>query len=384
MITRNMQTAVKEAAKGFPVITITGPRQSGKTTLAKLCFPKYNYFNLENPEMKNRADSDPRSLFADLKKGIVIDEIQKCPELLSWVQVFVDESNLVGKVILTGSNQFEYIGNIGQSLAGRTAVFKLLPFSISEIGVTQRKTWEDVAVKGFYPRLYDRKIAAQLFYSSYVMTYLERDIRSLMQVRNLKQFETFVNLCAGRTGQILNINTLSIECGVDFKTVQAWLSLLQASFIIYLMRPYHSNLNKRLIKSPKLYFFDSGLVCYLLGIRNRSDLLTHPMRGAIFETMVVGDILKYYMNQGIVPPLTFYRDVQGHELDLIIEQGNSVYPVEIKAGTTITQDYWKNITYFRKSHKSEMRAGIVFADKRSEHINKVDIAGWDRIEELLS
>ncbi len=383
MIQRNMGKVLVEAASGFPVITITGPRQSGKTTLAKMAFPAYKYYNLENPETLQQAASDPRSLFKRIDAGIIIDEIQKLPELLSWVQVYVDEYQGNGKVILTGSNQFEYFTGLGQSLAGRTAIFKLLPFCCNELNFSSEVSWESVAVKGFYPRLYNSKIDTQLFYSSYVMTYLERDIRSLMRIIHLREFEKFVALCAGRTGQILNINALSVDCGVDHKTIQSWLSLLEASFIIYLMKPFHSNINKRLIKSPKLYFYDSGLACYLLGIRNEKDLENHPLRGEIFETMIIGETLKYFYNLGHIPPINYFRDAVGHEVDLIINQSNTIFPIEIKSGSTIQKAFWKNINYLRHLFNQDLPAGLVIGDERSEKQQNTSITGWNQVSSIL-
>ena len=383
MIKRKMEQMLIQAAKGFPVITVTGPRQSGKTTLVKMSFPEYVYHNLENPETLMRAKNDPRSLFRDLGKGVIIDEVQKVPELFSWAQVFVDELQAPGKLILTGSNQFEYMRGIGQSLAGRTAVFKLLPFGLEELTISAESTWEDYAAKGLYPRLYSESIDAQLFYSSYVMTYLERDVRSIMQIKNLREFERFVSLCASRTGQLLNLSSLASDCAVDTKTIGSWISILEASYIIYLLKPHYNNLNKRLIKAPKLYFLDVGLAAYLMGIRNRADLLHHPLRGELFETLVVGELIKHYLNRGIVPPLTFFRDSRGHEIDIIVSQGTELLPIEIKSGSTINKAYFTNIQYFRKLLGKEIKAGLVFADRRSEELNGISIVGWDRIAALL-
>jgi predicted AAA+ superfamily ATPase len=378
-----MQSIILEAAKGFPVITITGPRQSGKTTLAKMSFPDFEYFNLENPETLQRAQNDPRSLFVNLGQGVIIDEVQRAPELLSWAQVFVDELNLPGKLILTGSNQFEYMKSIGQSLAGRTAVFKLLPFSLEEVPLKPAQNWEFYVAKGFYPRLYDSVIDPQLYYSSYVMTYLERDIRAVFQIRNLREFERFISLCAARTGQLLNVSSLALDCGVDQKTIGAWISILEASFVVYLLKPYHNNLNKRIIKTPKLYFYDVGLAAYLLGIRNAGDLRSHPLRGELFETMVVSDCIKFFLNRGIVPPLHFFRDSRGHEIDLVISRGTEIFPLEIKAGTTINSDYFRNIIYLRKIMGKDIPAGIVFGDRRLTKQQNTDVVGWDSIAGLL-
>lgn len=383
MIERKMQAELLKAAKGFPVLTLTGPRQSGKTTLVRMTFPDFAYINLENPETLMLARQDPRSLFRELKRGVIIDEVQKVPELFSWAQVFVDELGLPGKLILTGSNQFEYIQGIGQSLAGRTAIFKLMPLSLEELDIPENAQWEDYVPLGFYPRLYTEQLESQLFYSSYVITYLERDVRNLMQIKNLREFERFVSLCANRTGQILNLSSLATDCAVDTKTISSWLSILEASFLIYLMKPYHSNLNKRLIKAPKLYFLDVGVAAYLMGISDVQDVLHHPLRGELFETMVVGEAIKYYHNRGIVPPLSYFRDANGHEIDLMVSRANRVLPIEIKSGHTVNSAYFSNINYIRKLFKSDLPAALIFADRRREEMNGIRILGWDMVNELL-
>jgi hypothetical protein len=378
-----MQAELLKAAQGFPVITVTGPRQSGKTTLVEMCFADYTYYNLENPETQLQARNDPRSMFRKLKQGIIIDEVQKVPELLSWAQVFTDELQMPGRLVLTGSNQFEYMQGIGQSLAGRTAIFKLLPLSFEELEIPESATWEDYTAKGFYPRLYNESIEAQLFYSSYVMTYLERDVRSIMQIKNLRDFERFVHLCASRTGQLLNLSSLALDCGVDYKTINSWISILEASYIVYLLKPHYNNLNKRLIKTPKLYFLDVGLAAYLIGIRNREDMLHHPLRGELFETMVVGEFVKYFLNRGLVPPLTFFRDSRGHEIDLMLSRGNQLLPIEVKSSATINKAFFGNINYLRKLLDKQIKGAVVFADRRSEEIDDIAVVGWDRIGSLL-
>ncbi len=384
MIQRRMLEALYEATLGFPVVAITGPRQSGKTTLTRMAFPDYQYYNLESPETLALARTDPRSLFRNLEQGVIIDEVQKHPELLSWAQVQVDASSLTGKLVLTGSNQFEYMRDISQSLAGRVAMFKLLPLSLEELPLLSVPDWTDHAFKGFYPRLYNARIDPQMFYSSYLMTYLERDVRALMQIRNMREFERFVFLCAGRTGQVLNASSLSVECGVDTKTIHSWLSLLQASFVIHLLPPWHSNINKRLVKAPKLYFLDCGLAAHLLGIRKPADLAFHPLRGQLFETMVVGEALKYYYNRGITPLLSYFRDSTGREIDLILQRGNDPLPIEIKSGTTIQLDFFKHINYLRKLTGKNLPAGVIFADDRIEEIANTRIMPWHRSAELIS
>jgi uncharacterized protein len=385
MIPRLMKDALLKAAEGFPVITITGPRQSGKTTLSRLTFPDYRYINLENPEELRKAESDPRSLFKNLEQGLIIDEIQKYPELLSWIQVFADETKLIGKIILTGSNQFEYLRDMSQTLAGRNAIFKLLPFSIAEIRNQTTPSWEASAARGFYPRLYDQtSIDTEVFYGSYINTYLERDIRSAIQKSNLRDFTKFMGLCAGRTGQLLNASSLATECGVDVKTIQHWISHLEENFIVYLLKPYHSNISKRLVKSPKLYFIDTGLVCNLLSIRNESDLMNHPLRGAIFETMMVSDIMKYFLNQGHQAPIFFYRDSSNHEVDIVLNIGGKIIPIEIKSGSTIQESYFSNIKYIRKILNLTTLGGVLFGDDREEQEKDILIKGWRYVGEMMA
>ncbi len=349
-----------------------------------MTFPDYVYHNLENPETLMIAKTDPRSLFRELKRGVIIDEVQKVPELFSWAQVFVDELGLPGRLVLTGSSQFEYMQGIGQSLAGRTAIFKLLPLACAELEIPANAVWEDYVARGFYPRLYNEDIESQMFYSSYVMTYLERDVRNLMHIKNLREFERFVSLCANRTGQILNLSSLATDCAVDVKTISSWISILEASYIVYLLKPYHRNLNKRLVKAPKLYFLDVGVASYLMGIRDSKDMLHHPLRGELFETMVFGEMVKYYLNRGVIPPLSYFRDSRGHEIDILVSKANEVLPIEIKSGHTINKAYFSNINYLRKLLGDEMPAGLVIADRRSEEVNNTKIVGWDGIKELLT
>ncbi len=349
MYPRSMQQTMMRVAKGFPIITITGPRQSGKTTLARMQFPDHQYLDLENPELRVILESDPKSLLSDENGRYIIDEFQYAPDILPYIKMMADKNPMPARFILTGSNQFSMMRHLSQSLAGRTAIFQLLPFSYAEIYQNQKADIDEVLFKGFYPRLIDQGMDPQMFYTSYINTYLERDVRLLTQVQDRDLFFKFLGLCAGRTGSLLNKTALANETGVDLKTVSNWLSILQTSYIIHLLQPWHKNQNKRLVKSPKLYFLDTGLACRLLRIRDAQDLINHPLKGQLFETFVVSEYLKMFYNQGSEAPLYFYRENSGLELDLIIQSGAMLMPVEIKSAKVFNPSLIKNIQVVGKS-----------------------------------
>ncbi len=361
MIRRLLQDHLKKAAKGFPVITITGPRQSGKTTLVRDQFPDYQYLDLEDPELRTTMEENPKSLLKDPKGRYIIDEFQYVPSALSRVKVLVDQAQISSQFILTGSNQYQMMTNVSQSLAGRTAIFSLLPFSHKEIYCEQRLELTEELFKGFYPRLITQDMDPQVFYSSYLNTYLERDIRLISKVHDLSLFHKFLGLCAGRSGCLINKSALANETGIDLKTVTAWLSILQTNYVIYLLQPWHANLNKRLVKTPKLYFYDTGLMCRLLKIRENSELEHHPLFGQIFETFIVSEYLKNYHNQGLEAPLNFYRDSSGREVDLIVQHGKDLHPVEIKSALSYHPEFIKNIKEFRRISKNDSKATVVYA-----------------------
>ena len=334
-------------AQGFPVITITGPRQSGKSTLAKIAFPDYKYVSLEDPDIREFAINDPRQFIKENQEKVIIDEFQKAPQLTSYLQSHIDDLNKPGMYILTGSNQFEYFGQVTQSLAGRTAIFRLLPFSYNEIySTTEPESVYGTMVKGFYPRIFDQKLDINIFYSSYFDTYIQRDVRSVQNVKDLMLFQNFVRLCAGRTGQLVNFTNLANELGVSHKTIKEWLSIMQASYIIHLLPPFHNNFNKRILKSPKIYFYDTGLVCYLLGINKVEQLNLHPLRGEIFETFIFSELIKSRYNNGRRSNLYFFRDSNGHEVDFIAETGSGLDAIEVKLNATPRKALFKNLPYF--------------------------------------
>ena len=348
MIIRDITSYATAAFTKYPVITITGPRQSGKTTLARSVFIDKPYANLENPVTRQFAEEDPVAFLNQYPDGAVIDEIQRVPVLLSYIQVIVDEKQQNSLFILTGSQQFELMRGISQSLAGRTALLSLLPLSISELSLNFPLTVDGLLFKGFYPRIYDHNIAPDQAYGDYFETYVERDLRQLINIKNLSTFQRFVRLCAGRCGQLLNLNSLGNDCGVSQSTAREWLTVLEASYIVFLLQPFHANIGKRLIKSPKIYFYDVGLASWLCGIEEEKQVATHPLRGNLFENMAVIETLKSRYNQGKRNNLFFYRDSNGNEIDILYTKGQDILPIEVKSGQTITSSYFKGLNKFKQ------------------------------------
>lgn len=346
-IERNISKQFLSLSKQYPVLFLTGPRQSGKTTIAKHLFPEKAYFSLENPDTLEFALSDPRSFLSQSHKGMIIDEAQRAPKLFSYIQGFVDNDKRPGSYILTGSQNFLLLEKISQSLAGRVAILRLLPFSYDEyLREFDINNLESLIIKGMYPPIHDRGLTTTVWFDQYVSTYIERDVRSIKNIENLNTFQRFLKLCAGRSGQILNYSSLANDCGITHNTARSWISILEASYIVSLVPPYYENFNKRLIKSPKLYFLDSGLLCYLLGIHSVEIFAVHPLKGAVFETYIYGELLKTYFNTAHRAELYFWRDKTGHEIDFIAPQANKIISIEVKAGKTINLDYFKNLDYF--------------------------------------
>ncbi|MBL7071563.1 MAG: ATP-binding protein [Candidatus Omnitrophica bacterium] len=368
MIKRDIQSKVLGYAKQFPVVTITGPRQSGKTTLCKMLFPKKKYFSLEDPDVRNRARSDPRSFLEECAEGgAVLDEVQRLPELLSYIQTIADKRKKDGLFILTGSQNFELLRSITQTLAGRTALATLLPFSYDEIYKNKEGvTLDKILYTGFYPRIHDKRLNPTEALAFYTNTYLERDIRNLINIKDLSKFDLFLKLCASRTAQVLNIASLGNDCGINHNTAKSWLSVLEASYAIHMVKPHHKNFRKRLIKSPKLYFVDVGLACYLLDIENSKQVANHPLKGSLFETFIVSEILKSRFNSGKRSNLFYFRDNIGNEVDLILDHGTSVIPVEIKLGKTMNEDFLKGLRYYRKLNPgNNVRGHLIYGGSRS-------------------
>ena len=345
MIARKALTTILELAKGYPFIALTGPRQAGKTTLSRMAFPDKPYVSLEDPDSREFAASDPRRFLARYPDGAILDEAQRSPELFSYLQTRADIDGRMGLYILTGSQQFGLLSGITQSLAGRVGMVQLLPFSSGELQEAERlpETLDDLLYKGSYPPLYDRALIPAQWYAGYVTTYLERDVRQLINVRGLAVFQRFIRLCAGRTGQLLNLSSLANDCGITHNTARAWISILEASYVLFLLPPHHRNFNKRLVKTPKLYFYDTGLAAWLLGEQSSDQLAIHPQRGALFETWVMGELLKGRYNRSFPSNLFFWRDNTGNEVDVIVDQGLKLIPIEIKSGQTISADYFSSL-----------------------------------------
>jgi predicted AAA+ superfamily ATPase len=335
MIRRTLTPLAAARARELPVLVVTGPRQSGKTTLCRAAFPDKPYVSLETPDEREQASSDPRGFLARFPDGAILDEVQRVPELPSYLQAIVDARRRNGEWILTGSQHFALSARISQSLAGRAAMLQLLPLALEEIRTLDIPlALDEQLLRGGYPRLYDQNLAPTAWLADYVMNYVERDVRQIQEIGDLATFQTFLRLAAGRVGQVLNIAGLAKDCGIAHPTARRWLSVLEASYVAFRLPPLHRNVSKRLTKSPKLHFYDAGLACYLLGIRSRNELAHHPLRGALFETWVVSEILKWRWNRGFPTDLAYYRDARGAELDLVVEKALDPIAVEVKAGQT--------------------------------------------------
>lgn len=349
MIRRTISEHVLKMATQYPVVTVTGPRQSGKTMLVKSLFKDKPYVTLENIDSMERAEKDPRRFLGSFPDGAIIDEVQRVPQLMSYIQGIVDDRQMNGMFILTGSYQLTLMQSITQSLAGRSAIVELLPFSMEEINKNYKNnSIDDYLFKGAYPRIYDQNLEPHQALNFYVKTYVERDLRELSQIHNLSLFKKFMRMCAGMTGQILNLSNLANSVGITHTTAKEWMSLLEASYIIFLMEPYFVNIKKRLVKSPKLYFYDTGLAAFLIGINEQQQLKTHPLRGNLFENFLVTEILKERYNSGKSNNINFYRDHKGNEVDVIYNIAQHVLPIEIKSGETVTKEYFKGLNYFEK------------------------------------
>ncbi|MHB1359296.1 MAG: ATP-binding protein [Rhodocyclaceae bacterium] len=372
MIPRTLSPILVQLATQYPVVTVTGPRQSGKTTLCRSCFPDKPYVNLESPDIREYANTDPRGFLGSYPDGAILDEIQRVPDLLSYLQPIIDAEGSPGRYILTGSQQFEVMNRISQSLAGRTGLLKLLPFSIEELSASHPLPAIDtLLLTGFYPRIHDAGLNPTQALGDYFETYVERDLRQLVAVKDLALFEKFVRLCAGRIGQLLNLQSLGNDVGISHTTARNWLTLLEASYIAFLLPPWHANISKRQIKSPKLYFHDVGLAAYLLGAENETHIDRHPLRGNLFENMIVVEALKYRYHRGKRSNLHFWRDARGNEIDLVIESGPDALLVEIKAGATISQDWFRMLDLLTANlpGKSVARALVYGGSERQSRSN---------------
>ena len=395
MIGRHLRPVLRAAAREAPVVTLTGPRQSGKTTLARAAFPRYDYATLEDPDLRTFVLEDPRGFLDQYRRGVVVDEAQRAPELFSYIQTLVDQDDRPGRFVLTGSQNFLLLRSISQTLAGRCAILHLLPFSFTELasrpaihvsGLGRRLPRQrsaprtdlmETLFRGFYPRIHDKRLDARRWLRDYHHTYVERDVRELVNVGDLEAFRLFVRLCAGRNGQLLNLSSLAGDAGITHTTARRWLSILETSFLVVLLRPHRRNFNKRLIKSPKLYFLDTGLLCYLLGIGSPTDLRLHAARGAVFESFVLSELLKARLHRGDEAELYFWRDAAGHEIDFLIADGEKLTPMEVKSGQTVASDFFAGLRFWRElAGDPAAPAALVYGGDRSFRREDVTVYRW--------
>lgn len=379
-IRREIESEVLSMASAYPVVTITGPRQSGKTTMTRQLFPDLPYYSFENPDVRLLAETDPRSFLNSIAGGAIFDEIQNVPSILSYLQQVVDEQKDEKTFILTGSNHFSLINRVSQSLAGRAALLKLLPFSLKEISSSLNRTTDEIMLQGFYPGTFQTKLSPTKIYRNYYETYLERDLRQIIQIKDLSLFQKFIRICAGRIGNLFNASAMAAEVGVSVKTIQSWVSVLEASFVIYRLPPYFENINKRLIKSPKLYFYDVGLAIYLLGIEEVTQLERDPLRGALFENMVVTEFLKNRFNKGLDAKLWFYRDSHHSEVDLISKTANKLSACEIKSAQTFHPDFLKGLIKLKSLFGDKIQKMTLIYDGEMETQTKgIDMVNFRKI-----
>jgi uncharacterized protein len=383
MINRIAKARLKKLAASFRSVAVVGPRQSGKTTLCRLVFPKKPYVSLENPDVREFAKTDPRGFLGQFKNGAILDEVQKVPELFSYLQQVLDETSKKGLFILTGSNNFLLQENITQTLAGRIAYLQLLPLSMQELKVDGllAKDYHTQILKGGYPEIYNnKKLNAKDWFPNYLNTYIERDVRQLRNINNLQLFNKFLRLCAGRVGQILNMTSISNDCGVDQKTIAGWLGILESSYVVYLLRPYFNNLNKRVLKSPKIYFYDTGVAASLLGIESTKQLTTHAMLGGLFENLMVNELLKERLNKGMQDNLYYWRDKTGNEVNMLIDDAGKLIAIEMKAGQTINPDYFKGLNYVQAVYPKLKTRIVCYGGKLvQKRSNDVLVKPWNEL-----
>jgi len=382
---RQISKTIKKLEKGFPVISVTGPRQSGKTTFLQHYFSGYSYFNLENPQVRQLIISDPEQFLKDNPKKVIIDEVQRFPDLLSYIQSHVDHYQQMGSIIISGSQNLLISEKVSQSLAGRAAYQNIFPFSLAELQEHKLNLsdYYSQVLKGFYPAIYSRRIAPALYYSQYLATYVERDARLIKNIQNLSQFQKFIGLLAGRVGQIVNMSSLANDTGVSPNTAEDWLSILEASYIVYRLRPYFKNVGKRLIKSPKIYFYDTGLLCSLLNIPAKKELINHFNIGGIFENFIINEFKKEISNFNKSASLYFYQDSHGHEVDLVIDTGSYLLPIEIKSASTYNYAFFNNVQYWYKHIDKKARYYVVYGGDHTQTISGSELVSWHNLSSIF-
>jgi len=380
MFQRTIAPVLKRFAKLYPIVGITGPRQSGKTTVARMLFPNLPYVSLENMDIRLQAINDPRAFLKFYENGAIFDEVQNTPELLSYLQGVVDESPTKGRFILTGSQNFSLTSQITQSLAGRIGMTTLLPLSLAEL--ESSKDINSRIFLGGYPGLHFFNINPLDFYPSYIQTYLERDVRQLKNIENLNRFQIFLKLCAGRIGQIINFSALALDCGISHTTARQWLTILEASYLVFFLQPFYRNFNKRLIKMPKLYFYDTGLACSLLGLETASQLETHYLNGALYENLAILELLKGRFNRALPSNLYFWRDHTGHEVDLIADWGGQIKAIEIKSRSTFQPDFINGLRYFYELSPTNTKGYLIYTGKAGTFSN-TSLIHFEDLEQLL-
>jgi predicted AAA+ superfamily ATPase len=385
-VKRTIESSIKYYAKKYPVLAVTGPRQSGKTTMLKTMFPKYTYISLENPDLREFATTDPNGFFKYYSGNLILDEIQQTPALFSYIQTLVDASGKMGQFILSGSQNFHLMQHITQSLAGRVALFKLLPFDFDELQQANLlpDNYEEILVKGSYPAIFDRALSSKVFYANYLQTYVEKDLKQLIDVRDLRQFRNFISLCAARSGQLVNLNSLGNECGISQPTAKAWLSVLESSYIVFLLQPYHVNFNKRIVKTPKLYFYDTGLLCHLLKITNPQSIQLHPLKGSLFENLIVAEAFKQNDHKYLHADFCFWRDASGNEVDLLVEHNDKLSIAEIKASSTIKNEHFKGLNYFGALEGSNVKSkNLIYTGALNQKRSQLNVLSWKETGAIL-
>lgn len=378
-IKREIVYAINENRRMYPILAISGPRQSGKTTMLKESFPEYRYISMENIDTRNFLVNDPNGFFEKYDKFCIFDEAQRSPELFSYLQTKVDNDKIMGQYILSGSQNFHLMKSITQSLAGRVAILKLFPLDFNELRTENLldKDYIKTMLKGFYPAIYDRNIPSKNFYNSYIQTYVERDITDLVNIQNLRSFRMFLGLCAARAGHLLNLNNLAVDCGISQPTAKAWLSALESSYIVFLLPPLHNNFNKRIIKTPKLYFYDTGLLCHLLKIKDENQVQTNPLKGHLFENMIIAEYIKQNYHQNKMEDFWFWRDSNGNEVDLIRQDDFMYNLIEIKSTKTIMHDLFKGIEYFSALAKENVKSKtLIYAGLENQKRTIADVVSW--------